>query len=306
MPKPDAKQLKIERLQNAALKLMILINSELDKSAPEGLFRISPEKALIDTKMDEIQNGALNFEPLQQIQRAALLKRVLRELQNEDAPLFSYAQFNTLKKAKETGDKEFKDAISKLEMDAMNRNIACHLFKLLNNVSEKAQTLMDASNLGIMLGPNVFEIPKELNPLAQLGNVSPQNEIVAELVTLQFQPQMSIHYKHEVDDARKNRFHAFEASPKDLQNFKDLKGDLLKSKILHDFKGQLENATADNIDQVVEKIKNSKEYKVLATGQGVMTRLLHLDTSSVNAFNEMVAERKDDFELEKSFNPMRN
>ncbi|WP_284698353.1 hypothetical protein [Legionella micdadei] len=79
--------------------------------------------------------------------------------------------------------------------------------------------------------------------------------------------------------------------------------DPLKSKILEDFKEQLEHATADNIDQVVVDIEESSEYKALATGQGVMTRLFHLETSSVKAFKDMVAERRADLELENSFKP---
>lgn len=303
MTSPNPKQLKIERLQKAALQLISLIYKTIDEVAPGGIFRLSADKTLMDKKISEIKNGKFNFDDLTQLQRTALLKTVLRGLQDKQVPLFTYAQFESLKRAKESKDKkaystEVEQVLNK-SPDKMNQKIAFYLLRLLNHALNKEDTTqMTAENLGMMIAPNVFEIPKNLSPDKLLGNTFRQNEIVTDLISQASQIQQpKMHLQ-----VSKNRFHAFSATGKNLkEEFQNFKGDLLKSKILNSFKTELENATAETIDQVVKDIQNTNEYKVLATGQGLMTRLFHLDTSSVKTFKEMDAERRVNLELETIF-----
>lgn len=94
------RQKKIESLQYAALILINILDKSIDKNAIEGIFRISGAKRLIDSKIDEIQKGKMDFGTLNQLEQAALLKTVIRELQNIGEPFISYDKFDNLKKQK--------------------------------------------------------------------------------------------------------------------------------------------------------------------------------------------------------------
>ncbi|WP_196398903.1 RhoGAP domain-containing protein [Legionella saoudiensis] len=275
---------------------------------PEGLFRISASKNLLEAKLAEIQKNQFAFNSMDQLQRADLLKTVLRELQKEKVPLFSSTQFDQLNKAK--GDQaSYAEAIKHALDDCaeMNKKIAFCLFSLLNNASKKAEaTKMPPSNLALMIAPNVFE-PSE-DPMKMMANLNPQKEIISDLITRAAEIAkvkmhlQSTHYEHEVQSEAENRFHVLSVSGENLkEQFQGLKGDLLKSKILLNFKEELEQATSDNIEQIVKSIKSTQEYKVLEKSQGLVTLFFGLKTSSVKAFDEMVAERKNDLELEKNF-----
>ncbi|KTD09084.1 multifunctional virulence effector protein DrrA [Legionella gratiana] len=77
------------------------------------------------------------------------------------------------------------------------------------------------------------------------------------------------------------------------QQYQEMRGDALKTKILTDFKSELTTARdKKDLVAIVERLKNSKEYKVLATGQDRTTQLLGLKTSSVAAFEKMIEEVK--------------
>lgn len=107
-------------------------------------------------------------------------------------------------------------------------------------------------------------------------------------------------YKYATMDAE--RFHVFTVT---TDNFKDLKskyqeawGDVLKTKILCNFKDELYEATdKQNLDAIVERLKGSSEYKILKTGQGLATKIFGLTTSSVDAFEKMIKEVESDILL---------
>ena len=112
-------------------------------------------------------------------------------------------------------------------------------------------------------------------------------------------------YQYKTNNERQGRWHALEVNGKDFktENGRKLKdeylkqkGDYLKTRILSDFKNQIEQAPSKDFDEFVKRLKETAEYQVLAKGQGVVTRVagsIGLKTSSVEAFNEMVKDRKN-------------
>lgn len=93
------------------------------------------------------------------------------------------------------------------------------------------------------------------------------------------------------------RNHYYELNAHDFNissSYKNLKGDALKVAILNDFRLRIDLATNKNeLHNIVDKLKNSNEYKVLLRGQGLATRFFHLKTSSIKAFEKMIKKADD-------------
>lgn len=94
-----------------------------------------------------------------------------------------------------------------------------------------------------------------------------------------------------------NKYHFYEVKANQFSgigiNFLGQRGDYLKKNILDDFKQQIEaTSDVDELLELVEKLQKTEEYKVIATGQGVVTRGLSLETSSVKAFKKMINDQK--------------
>jgi len=86
------------------------------------------------------------------------------------------------------------------------------------------------------------------------------------------------------------RFHLFNASGESLRgtDYSALQGDALKDKILQDFKAYLDNIDDEKtLNAAIQGIKRSEAYRILATGQGIVTRVMKRETSSVAAFEKM-------------------
>jgi predicted NAD-dependent protein-ADP-ribosyltransferase YbiA (DUF1768 family) len=102
---------------------------------------------------------------------------------------------------------------------------------------------------------------------------------------------VSKYYAHAAKSNDEGRFHLFDASS---EHFRGMKGDYLKTKILCDFKDQLSKYTdLDKFDAKVASLRDSTAYGILATGQGITTKILGLETSSVAAFNAMVKDLRE-------------
>lgn len=99
-------------------------------------------------------------------------------------------------------------------------------------------------------------------------------------------------YKHAT--LTEGRNHRFEASTKGMdinERYQDLRGDALKTRILANMQDVLANVKdSQSLAKTVEALKNSEEYRVLATGQGRATQMLGLKTTSVKAFEKMVKD----------------
>jgi len=73
---------------------------------------------------------------------------------------------------------------------------------------------------------------------------------------------------------------------------KHLKGDVLKTEILTRFKDLLDNTKdAEKLELIIDRFKKSDEYLVLKSAQGVTTKYLKLDTSSIKELDRLIAER---------------
>ena len=105
-----------------------------------------------------------------------------------------------------------------------------------------------------------------------------------------------LHYQY----AGKNRDHgkhAVEGKGLERVELQKLKGDLLKARILFHFKEKLNAAeNSSQLKEIVSKLKESPEYKVLETGQGWATKTFKLNTSSKQAFEKMVSEAEEKLE----------
>lgn len=309
---------KIKKLQNAALLLINAIDKKLAEDAPEGIFRISASSSLIKTKMSEIESGKMDFDSLSQIERAALLKTVLRELQNQKVALLNDDVFKRLIQAKqqiqdsenkETAIAAYNQYIKNMLNDSsfVNQEISFHLLSMLNKISKIPATKMNSPNLSIVIAPNIFQVSFEkLTPGEQIKLAGDLNIVGADLIEqagVLSRPSLhleSTHYQHIIDSPKQGRFHALSVSGEGLKDeFKNLKGDYLKSKILLSFKKELEKIeSVEALERRVNEIKEkSPEYKVLTRGQGLMTLFFRLETSSAKAFDEMVLEQKRNIEV---------
>lgn len=110
--------------------------------------------------------------------------------------------------------------------------------------------------------------------------------------------ELSRYYKYVTRPGqRSTRQHFFELKDEVSQ----LKGDALKTKILSEFKELLEACrNKEHLNRMVTTLVGDPRYQTLATGQGIMTRLFGLKTSSVKAFEQMVKELSDKLPLAES------
>lgn len=104
-------------------------------------------------------------------------------------------------------------------------------------------------------------------------------------------------YAHTASNPKEGRRHAFEVDANDFKNLKekyqDTKGDFLKTSILSDLKQQIENTSSkEELKSLEKQIKQSPEYKVLSTGQGLATKIFGLKTSSVDALEKMFTQQE--------------
>ena len=111
-------------------------------------------------------------------------------------------------------------------------------------------------------------------------------------------------YYHHSNYQTKGRFHFFTVAigkHEELnKKHQALTGDALKTSLLLEFKYQLEQCeNSDELNEKYDEIINSVGYKnVLAKGQGVMTRLFDLKTSSVKALSKIKEELLSEFNEE--------
>lgn len=101
------RQKNIENLQYAALTLIKLIDNKLkDKDdEKEGVFRLSPfSDSKRKTIVAEIEQGKIDFTGMTLLQCAQVLKSILGALQDNNEPLFSSDEFDTLNDAKKKNE----------------------------------------------------------------------------------------------------------------------------------------------------------------------------------------------------------
>jgi len=105
-------------------------------------------------------------------------------------------------------------------------------------------------------------------------------------------------YEHQASNESEGRFHLFTASASSVKGFKQdyqaMRGDHLKTKILEDFKRQIENISSPKeLKTFKDNLENSPEFKVLNTGQGLFTKITGIKTSSVVALEDMISQKEE-------------
>lgn len=183
-PIKKATQEKVSNFRFAALELIKLIDKSLAINAPEGIFRQAANTELLQKKMSEIQQGKIEFGDMNQIERADLLKHVLRKLRADEGPIFTKQQFEQGKSLLEAWNESLP----------YNSKVAYFLLKLMNKVCQKPETKMNASNLAVVIAPCLFPelppTPKKISPQESLelikkhsADLGKKNILVAELIT---------------------------------------------------------------------------------------------------------------------------
>lgn len=136
----------------------------------------------------------------------------------------------------------------------------------------------------------------------QASTVHPLNAKPMEKPVAIAQQELKKYYQHS-NFKGSSRWHWFTASTGDNQpltfKYSNLKGDALKSRILMDFKLQLEGCTnKQELDAKAREIKASDAYKILTQSQGIVTSFFKLKTSSVIALDDMISDlARDQYNL---------
>ena len=103
-------------------------------------------------------------------------------------------------------------------------------------------------------------------------------------------------YKYYATKQEASRKHLFEAEMPDQslrRRYSNFKGDFLKTRILNKLQEEInEISTPEELAQYRQALNDRPEFKVLATGQGLTTRLFRLKTSSVDALEEMLNKKE--------------
>ena len=121
-------------------------------------------------------------------------------------------------------------------------------------------------------------------------------------------------YEYKANTNEGSRWHALGVNTKDATDdfknkYKNQKDDHLKTSILDNFRKIIEETVVQSpkqLNDLKESLKATEEYKVLEKGQGVMTRVFGMETSSVKAFNEMMAEKKSQIPEQQSNTTIQN
>jgi hypothetical protein len=113
------------------------------------------------------------------------------------------------------------------------------------------------------------------------------------------QNQSKLGYPH------RNRFHGAPVNSEvfsDMKDqFKEFRGDMLKANILADIKDKILGAPNEYVlNLIVNGFKQSQEYTILKTGQGVVTTLLNLETDSIKEFNKIVDEATEELKSQSN------
>lgn len=105
----------------------------------------------------------------------------------------------------------------------------------------------------------------------------------------------STHYQHQIVYQQQGRPHFFETQGNEQlgSDFSKLKGDYLKSQILLKFKEEIEAISSeDALVDYINKLKKDRRRDILATPQGITTSIFRLETSAINALNQMLEEQQ--------------
>ena len=200
----------------------------------------------------------------------------------------------------------FRMAMLKVHPDKNPSPAAAEQFQVLNALYETIQkytsgdkpSLTQKQDMAFTLSQLEGSSAKELLINKFLGE-NPSVNRANLLAPVSF--KVSNNYEGRAANPLEGRKHGFEVDsskfPELHEKFQDIKGDYLKTKILDDFQSRIENTSSkEELSQLKDELLNSPEYKVLATGQGLFTKLTGKKTSSVKEFESMLKEQESNIE----------
>lgn len=93
-----------------------------------------------------------------------------------------------------------------------------------------------------------------------------------------------------------DRMHLFSAKPGSglEEEYKDLRGDILKTRILENFKNKINDINStEKLTELEGEFKNSPEYAILKKGQGLFTKITGIKTSSIKEVEDMIQQKRN-------------
>ena len=154
------------------------------------------------------------------------------------------------------------------------------------------------SGLNLQKEEGLVELNKQLiadvSCMSENANISTGERIIPKTLSDDESLKVKNSYLEKIG-GKERKYHAFKASdtgPNTAQMTQPLKGDLLKNRILAEYADLLNNAENDEkLEKVIDDIKKTPEYEILRKGQGIVTRLFGLKTTSLEVLENMLKER---------------
>ena len=170
--------------------------------------------------------------------------------------------------------------------DLIPKNVTLMLLEYSGFTTSKVLEIKGSGQADLYYGATVRHIAS----MSYIYTSESSENLLKMIVPIKTLNSSSIHvsryYKHYVDDTNPGRrYHFFKA--KKLNTL--LEGDALKSKILSDFRQQLDSCdSSKTLDQKINSIMLSEDYAILSSGQGFFSKAnCCLKTTSVKAFESM-------------------
>jgi len=175
-------------------------------------------------------------------------------------------------------------------------------FQVVQSVCEACQVIATNGNKAtkqekLELAAVLRALPKEVSDLIVNKLIKEQPGLTKQGIENPVVHTVKSQYAYFAAIPTQGRSHGFTVNGQDFKNlkdqFKDWKGDHLKSEILESFRKDIENVTSlPELEAVKKQIKSSAEYKVLATGQGLFTKITGIQTTSQKTLEAMFKEQE--------------
>lgn len=199
----------------------------------------------------------------------------------------------------------FRKSIIKVHPDKNPSPDAINQFKTLNSLYETVQKYTESSSPSKAAKQDMAYTLKQLPSEVREALV---NKVLSENPSINKQDllnpvnfKVSNNYVGKAHNPLEGRSHGFAVNAENFpglkEKFQDIKGDYLKTSILSDLQSKIENTSSkEELADLKQEIKQSPEYKVLATGQGLFTKITGIKTSSVKELESMLDEQENNIE----------
>lgn len=305
----------------AAIKLKELVMSmsleELEQAekAPNVSIELGHYSDVAETKCSPLVKQATEMV------RAAPGSNNSVEIESQIQLLCTY-QAHVINQKKQELIRPQEDALIKLIDQPIIKSTCESVKALLSNVGSEVNKLLgekiDASPTTLQ---NIKNIEESIgNTQKQLEKIKPlvsNNKNANKIMDLQINKLSSLMNKFQSAKkkynslkiksvyvgAKSNRYHMLSTHPEHLEdkNLQNLTGDKLKTAILEKFSDKLSSCEdSEQLQEYVKNFKQGKEYKVLQKAQGIASKFLHIDTSSVKAVESLVSEKEAELEAKST------